>query len=111
MAFKYDLSVPPRTVLVNSSQILHRGPCLLTGAVAIGNGGENNVSFYDGPDANSEQKMILHSANHTTVSPVLPGGVEFHSALFVTVRADTNFVMAMYYPAEQIAGPRIGEAE
>lgn len=100
----YDLKVPPRTDLVTTAQVLTKGPALIVGVAISGTGSTPYAIVYDGANANGRMVLHLDCAQNTGWSPVIRGGIECLTGIYVAPDATTTYVTIQWYPADEVAG-------
>ena len=94
----YDRSRPPRSVVTNTSERIHRGPALIVGAIFSGTASKPRGYVYDGGNANGVLKLRLEALQYMSFSPFILDGIECLSGIYVAPDADSSYITLLYYP-------------
>jgi hypothetical protein len=98
--FRYNKKRAPRSVQLEASTIVHKGPCLVMAVSVCANGANATVNLYDGVSTGGERKLTIAVTNGLTLSPVIVSGIEFKTGLYVTLGAATDLTTISLYPGE-----------
>jgi len=89
---------PAHAELTNTSRVIHRGPCLVTGFVVTAAGANGLADLYDGENVLGDHKSRIAAIDSTTFEWDLTHPVDFDKGIFIAVNADTTFVTVCYIP-------------
>lgn len=103
MANKIDTMKRRMTLLktVNVSQILHKGPCLISGVGVTGDGAAAEIDIYDGVNDKAEHKLKVMCLDGTTFSINAIDRPQFNYGIYIKVNAATTFGYVIWVPQER----------
>ena len=101
----YDRSVPPRSVLLTSSQKVTVGPALIVDAMISGSDSTIAARVYDGANALGTEKLHFDEIKRYSFGISSLGGIECLTGIYVAIDGDSTYLMLSYYPANEVASP------
>lgn len=101
--YVFDKSVPPRSIEINATQLIARGPCLVVEVTGAGVGVAGIGILYNGDSVNSERKATLQVPANITITRGNVYGMLFERGIFATIDVATMFLTIAYYPGKEEA--------
>lgn len=90
---------PAHAQCIVSSQIIHKGPCLITGFCVTADGAGGGAKLYDGESNLGELKARVLAINGTTFAWELPNPVDFDKGIYIEINVSgTTYVTVCYIP-------------
>ena len=83
---------------VNINQVIHKGPCVVSGAFITSIGAAGTVLIYDGDNALTPIKIPIASIDGTTFGSCFPNNIKFTKGIYVVVNAATTYATIAYKP-------------
>ena len=99
----FDKSVPPRSIEVNATQLIARGPCLVVEVTGAGVGAAGLGVLYDGDSIVSDRKATLQVPANITITRCNVYGMLFEKGIFALIDVATMFLTVAYYPGVEEA--------
>lgn len=96
--YVFDKSVPPRSIEINATQLIARGPCLVVEVTGAGIGATGLGVLYDGDSIVSDRKATLQVPANSTIARGNVYGMLFEKGIFATIDVATMFLTIAYYP-------------
>ena len=88
-------------ITVNKSQIIWKGPCLLSGIGVTGDGAIGEIDIYDGENDNAPHKIKIKCISNTTFSMNAIHDPQFNNGIYVKVNAVTSFGWVIFIPQDK----------
>jgi len=101
----YDRKLPPRSIEVNSSNVYHRGAALIVSMQITEYGSKGDAIVYDGVNENGTRKACLREVQNKSFSPVICGGIECMTGIYIKVNDDNTYLRVEYYPGNEVEQP------
>lgn len=101
----FDKSVPPRSIEINATQLIARGPCLVVEATGAGIGATGLAILYDGDNVNSPRMATVQVPANVTIQRGTSHGMLFEHGIFATIDVATMFLTISYYPGKEETPP------
>ena len=97
----YDMTKPPRSVEVSASAVVYKGRALIVSLSVSGDGAAGLGVVYDGVESIGTRKATLQCGSDGSFSPVIRGGIECLTGIYLSVDASTTYLRVEFYPARE----------
>uniref|UniRef100_A0A6M3JK37 Uncharacterized protein n=1 Tax=viral metagenome TaxID=1070528 RepID=A0A6M3JK37_9ZZZZ len=97
--------------LVNVSQLVYSGACVVGGITISGDGAAGDCDVYDGVNTLAERKFHLEVLTGVTFSTGALQDNQFNHGIYIVVNAVTTFVTVSFRPPDEKKEEKAGESK